>query len=48
MMSLSIYDDITHEQIEDSELEPLITYAPQPPTLAVSAKYTTAATKSRS
>ena len=38
-----IDNDITHERIEDPELEPLIKYAPQPITMAASAKYTTAA-----
>ena len=33
-------DDITHEHIEDPELEPLIKYAPRPITMPASAKYT--------
>ena len=44
----NIEDDITHERIEDPELESLINYAPRPVTMAVSAKYTTAATKGSS
>ena len=41
-------DDITHERIEDPELEPLINYTPRPVTMAASAKYTTVATKGTS
>ena len=33
-------DDITHERIEDPELEPLINFTPQPITMPASAKYT--------
>ena len=35
-----IDDDITHERIEDPELEPLINYTPRLITMAASAKYT--------
>jgi hypothetical protein len=35
-----IDDDITHERIEDPELEPLINDTPQPITMPASAKYT--------
>ena len=34
------HDDITHERIEDPELELLINYTPQPVTMSTSAKYT--------
>ena len=37
----NIDDDITHERIEDPELEPLMNYAPRSVTMAASAKYTT-------
>ena len=37
----NIDDDITHERIEDPELEPLMNYALQSVTMAASAKYTT-------
>ena len=37
-------DDITHEQIEDPEIGPLINYAPRPVTMSTSAKYTKTAT----
>ena len=33
-------DDIVHERIEDSELEPLINDTPRPITMPASAKYT--------
>ena len=33
-------DDITHERIEDPELEPLINFTSQPITMPASAKYT--------
>jgi hypothetical protein len=33
-------DDITHERIEDPELEPLINFTPRPITMPASAKYT--------
>ena len=33
-------DDITHERIEDPELEPLINDTPRPITMPASAKYT--------
>ena len=33
-------DEITHERIEDPELEPLINYTPRPITMPASAKYT--------
>ena len=36
----NIDDDITHERIEDPELEPLINYTPRSITMAASAKYT--------
>ena len=36
----NIDDDITHERIEDPELEPLINYTPRPITMAASVKYT--------
>ena len=41
-------DDITHERIEDSELEPLISCASQPVIMPASAKYTVTVTKVRS
>ena len=40
----NVDDDITHERIEDPELEPLINYTPRTIAVAASAKYT-AATK---
>ena len=36
----NIDDDITHERIQDPELEPLINYTPRPITMVASAKYT--------
>jgi hypothetical protein len=40
-----ICEDITHERIEDPELESLINYAPRPVTAAESIKYTATVTK---
>ena len=41
----SIDDDIAHERIEDPELEPLISYAPRPVSMAASDIYTANSTK---
>ena len=40
-----ISENITHERIEDPELESLINYTPRPVTMTASAKYTATVTK---
>ena len=45
LMSIYISEEITHERIEDPELESLNNYAPRPVTMTASAKYTVTVTK---